>query len=322
VAWTGCGRRAASTDSPIHETPGEQAPCASQKPGVNSPNSNNARAAKSMGGGMGDHLFETEQYSLQIETETSDMEDAYNNDTTVVLGPGDVGGSLVVFVNDSPARLHCRGSGIFPIFALLQPGSNAVRIEGKHRSRMFIKVLTLDPKQFAKPFTGTYKATRVVAKTWLDATKDSVTLRFDAAVPNGPDWEELPQDEDKLDAELTCLIDKWIGWCKNHDADALICSWIPDLKKPPAYLTTRDQARKRLRAGNNPVTDRSYRLLTEGRDIRYVSGKRTVILFAGTDAGLPILFRFSNDVNHNTCCIGAITLGRLEGHWVVEHIMK
>ena len=275
-----------------------------------------------MGNGKGARALTPKQYSLLVETETSDMEGAYDNDTTVVLGGHEVGGRLVVYVNDSPVRLHCQGSGIFPIYDLLQPGSNTVRIFGRHRSRMFIKILAVDPSRFKE----TFKADQVVGKTWLDPGKESVTLRFDAAVAKEPDWEELsgsPKDEERLGRELGDLIDKWIAWCNNHDLDALSRSWMPDLRKPPAYLGTRDAAMQAWQAGNDPVRDPNYHLTTDAGEVKAVFGKRTVILYAGFNkADFPYLFRFSSEVNHDTCCIGAITLGRLEGHWVVQHMMR
>ena len=282
---------------------------------------------ESMGDDKRDGPVASEQYSLLVETETSDMQGAYNDDSTVARADSAVGGHLVVYVNDSPARLHCRGSGLFPIFDLLQPGSNTVRIDGRHLSRIFIKVLILDQRRFlGQAKANKIAPNRVVAKTWLDPTKNSVTLHFEAAVPKVPDWEELPgwpKSEEKLRVELGDLVDKWIGWCNDHDLDALSRSWMPDLKKAPLYLRPRDAANQTLRAGNDPITNRKYRLLTRAGDVKAVFGKRTVILFAGLSEGsLPYLFRFSSAGGHDACYVGAITLGRLEGHWVVQHIMR
>lgn len=74
-------------------------------------------------------------------------------------------------------------------------------------------------------------------------------------------------------------------------------------------------------AGNDPVTDTNYRLTTDASEVNAIFGKRTVILYTGfNDADFPYLFRFSSD--RDTCSMGAITLGRLEGHWVVQHMMR
>ena len=237
----------------------------------------------------------------------------YNDDSTVA-GPAAVGGHLVVYVNDSPARLHCRGSGLFPIFDLLQPGSNTVNqsIAG-HPRAIFIKVLILDQRRFL----GQAKANKIVRRgrgqTWLDPTKNSVTLHFEAAVPKVPDWEELPgwpKSEEKLRMELGDLVDKWIGWCNDHDLDALSPGDARS-EAAPLYLRPRDAANQTLRAGNDPITNRKYRLLTRAGDVKAVFGKRTVILFAGLSEGsLPYLFRFSSAGGHDACYVGAITLGR------------
>ena len=317
AACTSCGRHAEPTDLPIAETHD------ARQGGAAGATGSDSGVAQPMRITNDDRALAPGQYSLLIETETSDMQGAYDNDTTMVLGMREVGGRLVVFVNDSPMRLHSQGSGIFAIYDMLQPGTNTVRIFGRHRSRMFIKVLTTDPTRFKETFP-TVKADRVLAKTWLDPAKESITLAFEMAVPKGPDWEELPEwpkDEERLRREVGDLVHKWVACCNARDLDGLFRSWMPDLRNPLPYLTTRDAAMQAFRAGNDPVTDTNYRLTTDASEVNAIFGKRTVILYTGfNDADFPYLFRFSSD--RDTCSMGAITLGRLEGHWVVQHMMR
>ena len=296
---------------------------------VASRDGSNQGAGKSMSDGKRDRLCVSRgQYSLLIVTEISDMERIYNDDSmTQVLSPSPVGGTLVVYVNESPLRLHSRGSGVFSIDDMVEPGGNTVRIEGKHGNKMFIKVLLMDLRRFRPdPVTGAFIVGKVLAKAWLDPSKNPVTLAFNADVPKRPDWEELPgwpKDEERLWRELTDQLKSWSSCCTSHDLDGLLRSWIPDLRNAPLYLATRKVAMETSEAGKNPVSDPRYRLITDIHDVKALFGKRTVILVTGRDeSGLPYLFRFSNDDTHETCSLGAITLGRLEGHWVVQHIMR
>src|SRR5208282_4748932 len=100
-----------------------------------------------------ERLYERMQYSLWIETDLgATMEGAFQDDNHLLLAGALVGGNLVIYVNDSPVRLHCRGSSVFPIYDFLGPGRNRVRVEGKHPERMFMKIVAVDPNRFRSTF--------------------------------------------------------------------------------------------------------------------------------------------------------------------------
>jgi hypothetical protein len=266
-----------------------------------------------------DHYYERVQYSLLIETRTLDMQGAYEDDKNVVLGGHDVGGCLVVYVNGSPDRMHYRGSGVFPIYDLLQPGENSVRIVGKHSERMFAKVLTVDPRRFKE----TFGVEEVLAKTWLDPKEESVVLRFTARVPKGPDWEEVPgwpKEEEKLTHDIHRLVSEWVAAWERHDPDAFFRSMVPELKNAPPYLKTLDAVKRSSAATINFVKDKDNHVRTTPSDVKMIFGKRSVIVYAGVRKDwYPYLFEFRNREADEPGWIGAVTLGRLEGQWVLLH---
>jgi hypothetical protein len=268
-----------------------------------------------------ERLFERLQYSLWIETELGTrMEDAFQDDEHLVLGGGAVGGKLVVYVNDSPLRLHCRGSSVFPIFDLLGPGKNRIRVEGKHPERMFMKVVAVDPKQFKT----TLELKAVLAKTWLDSRSESVTLEFDPKLTKTPDYEELPSGSKPSDPsyqELRRLMDHWAACCNKHDAKALFDSTMPELKSTPPYLEDRYAHKRHPSSLEDVINKRKYRLTTKATEVQFVFGKRSVLVYTGlTDDPpfpIPYLFEFKSDEKGlEPVVVEAMTLARLEGKWV------
>jgi len=268
-----------------------------------------------------ERLYERLQYSLWIETELGGtMEGAFQDDNHLLLASAFVGGNLLIYVNDSPVRLHCRGSSVFPIYDLLGPGRNRVRVVGKRPERMFMKVVAVDPNRFRT----TFEVEEVLAKSWLDPRLESITLEFDTKLTKGPDYQTLPSEVkpgDALYQEVRTLIDHWATCCNDHDADALFESSMPTLKSPPPYLGHRDAAKLDSKQLIDAINGRKFRLVTKADDVQIVFGKRSVLVYAGvthdTVAPLPYLFELKSDEGLEPAFVQAAAIARLEGKWFV-----
>jgi hypothetical protein len=259
------------------------------------------------------------QYSLLIATNAGDIEGAFNDDESdIALGATSVGGKLVIYINDSPWRLHYRGSGLFPIYPLLGPGKNTIRIEGNHSEKMYAKVVTVDPKTFN---TSNLSILKVITKAWLDPSINSVTLEFDSGINSPPDFEELVFDkesEEKIKNEIHKLVQYWINCYKKHDMDAIIEAYIPDLKNHPKYIMDRETFIKGSRVFINEIKKGSYDIKTTTEDVKIVVGKRSVLLYTDVESNPTnaYLFKFLRSDGRAKAYDPPLTVGKLEGKWI------
>jgi hypothetical protein len=263
-----------------------------------------------------DRLFERLQYSLLMETDGGNIAADYDDDQHFRLALTPVGGRLIVYVNDSPARLHCGGSSMFPIFDLVAPGKNRIRVEGKHPEKMLMKAVIVDPQRF----NNTFAIEKVLAKTWLDPTQESVTMEFDAELTKRPDYEELPNDRsshDRLCREARTLVEQLAKCCDAHDGEGFFRLTMPDLKSPPPYLGDWEAARRSQMSLIARVSDTKYRLVTRVDDVQVVVGKRSVLVFTGvTENEVPYLFQLNSQGESDPVFVSSMRLMRLEGQWI------
>jgi hypothetical protein len=244
-----------------------------------------------------------------------DADRYYDNDIAMPTFGGEAGGSVVLYINDSPVMRHTEGAHLFPIYPFLHSGKNQIRAEGKHTEKMFMKVVTANPARLKES-----RIDKVLAKTLLEPGSESVSLEFDAITTRPPDYEVLPSDPEsrtKQERELRKLVDYWIACCAKHDGEAIVSSLIPELKSPPPYMKSRTERVRQAKQVIDVVNALQNRLVTKKEDVRMVFGKRSVLVFAGTFNGSPYLFHFESNDPNVTQSIRDITMVRLEGKWTI-----
>ncbi len=259
------------------------------------------------------------QYSLWIETDLGgSMESAFDDDGHIKLSGSAVGGEITVYVNDSPTRIYCRGSSVDTIQDFVRPGTNRIRVEGKHSGRMFVKVITLDPQRFNRSF----EMKETLAKSWLELESTSVSLEFTAQPEKAHDrYEVLPDQPEARDAlvqDLREFIDKLIARSDNHDIDGLLELTIPDLKNPLPQVVNRAAFKQSSKEVVDLITGNRYRRKTKAEDVKLIIGKFSVIIYSGVseDESDPIAYLFAyQDEDKVPFYVTAITLARVEGKW-------
>jgi hypothetical protein len=277
------------------------------------------------------------QYHLLVAVTGRDETD-FDNDTELAYGTGSLGGEVTIYVNDSPIRHMRESSGIpisgsiIPIYDLLEPGKNRIRVEGKHATRVFIKVVDLDMeklKNTPRPFVG-FRYEKMVAKKMLDPSQASSELEFTLPLTRSPDYEELPPDpkarvEERKDIHE--LLDEFIAACDGHDGDKCFSLLLPELKSPPRHRKNVEDAKKDWRTVYNIIKEPQYRLVTKREDVKMIFGRRTVLLYVdiGNVEDEPHLLRFdplgnvqAGALPNPVFYLGEIALVRLGGKWMIR----
>jgi hypothetical protein len=252
------------------------------------------------------------QYSLLIVSDLgSGMDAAFEDDQSVELSGSGVGGCLTVYLNDSPIRLQSAGSTIFPIYDFVVPGKNRIRIEGKHKERIFVKAVLIDPASFKSDFA----LKQVLAKTRLGPKDEEAALEFEGSKTVKSVYYEI-QDNDASRKELRDLISKWASLCAAKRGDALIESMVPDIKPLPSYLGSQKAAKQRAAPVVDGINSGKFHLETKVDDVKLVIGKRSAIAYAGiTEDFSPYLFKFRVDGQAEPFYLNSVLVVRIDGKW-------
>jgi hypothetical protein len=279
---------------------------------------------------------ESMQYSLLVAISARDFEADYDNDTEMVFGGGPIGGEVTIFVNDSPIR-HIvdistipYSACILPIGDLLEPGKNRIRIEGKHTEKMFIKVVNIDAiklKEARRPLSG-FRYEQMIAKKVLDPDQKLVTLDFDMPLRIAAEYEDLakaPEEEEKQHKELDALLDELFVACNNHDSDDFFNLLLPDLKSPSWYMKKAKETKIKQQSTYNIIKELECRLSTDRNDVKFISGKKSVLVYSGiihpADIACFLQFEPASITKTKTIshfALGEIVFVRLGGKWVMR----
>jgi hypothetical protein len=267
------------------------------------------------------------QYSLVIGVSSGDLNAELDDDIHLPTGGGSIGGEILIFINESPFGHLLRGSRVYPIYPFLEPGTNRIRIEGKHEKGIYIKVVALDPAtlmEYKKTMSGEFHFEHVLGKKILNPSEEVVNLEFDIPGDKRPDYEELPTDAKEKEVvikELNQLLDNVFIACNTHDADGVLNLICPSLKSPPPYFETISILKQKQAPLVSVISNPNYKLLTKREDVKFIYGKRTVLLYSEKLASrMAILFHFETDDTNLMPQFNwsDITLVRMEGKWIFQ----
>ena len=144
------------------------------------------------------------------------------------LGGSSITGCLTIFVNDSPVRLHCRGSSIFPIYDFVASGENRIRIEGSNGRTDFVEAVLIDPETLKD---SAFELKKILAKTRLGPKDEQAALEFEASAVDDRDNKEIRDDvTTRKELREVSVFPKWTNLCAAKRGDALSLSNIPSRK--------------------------------------------------------------------------------------------
>jgi hypothetical protein len=242
-------------------------------------------------------------------------DDYYDDDDAFHKGYR-AGGTLTIYVNDSPVSMYSQNGQIYRISPFLKPGKNTIRVSGKHTEKIWIKVLLANPEEMLKVL----KARKLIAKTWLEPENDSTSLEFDAQVSGPPEFDELAQDPKGRAAhekEVRQLVDQLLAAYAKHDVDSFNQLLLPAIKSPPQYAKHREELLKWKEEFARMVNNRKEKLLTKRDDVKIVYGARSVVLYSGDHDGSPFFLDFDTGERNSLSFLDAITLVRIGGKWTL-----
>ena len=166
LSMPGCGKHA--VDTPVVE--GRNSSNETPNP-AGRPSDENAPAPKADAS--------SPQYWLLISQNITG--DEFEDDETVAIGGGSIGGMLKVYVNESPIQFYNGGGHLIRLTEWLKNGENQVKIEGRHKDRIYAKVLSTPTQTISGPVGfSKIRIKEVLAKGWLEPEKEDFSLTFEA----------------------------------------------------------------------------------------------------------------------------------------------
>jgi len=262
----------------------------------------------------------TDQVSVVI---SQGDEADFNDDSVVRLAGGDIGGEIVIYVNDSPCFIHVFGGGLLPITPLLERGRNEIRFEGSHTARMYAKVILTGEITFDEE--SGFEIKKVYGKNWLLPEEQSGTITFELDDHRmKPVYDLLvddPASRERQRAQIMGLLREMKEAWNQRDGERLWKLLNLELVATPwGPLLSTDTLRQRKRDVIEFVNRGQYEWVTPLDELKMIFGRRTVLVYHGSETDLfgPYLFKGRDRETHQVDFKkGPLLLARVNRMWVI-----
>ncbi len=235
-------------------------------------------------------------------------------------GGGDVGGRVLILVNDNPIEFYCSGASIFYLNHWIRSGENKLTVKGPHSRTLYVKIAML------KGFD--YQAAPVIfKKAFPPSEKDSpVAAVFKADVsyklPIYAKGNVIPKDQSQVKRELLEILKRVYKGLAEHKPSTV----MPVLMEgryvwdPIAYNNSKEKVKKFAEFCNQHFADKNRVFEAVDWDsLKFVFGPQLVMVYTGFDEKdvfkEPYLFRFREEEELNS--VQKIRFARISGKWVV-----
>ena len=235
-------------------------------------------------------------------------------------GGKDVGGRVLILVNDNPIDFYYSGASMFSLNHWIRPGENKLAVKGVHSKTLYVKIAKLKGFDYQD-------APVVFKKAFPPSEKDSsVPAMFKADVPyNLPIYGEgnvIPKDQSQIKRELLAILKRVYKGLAEHEPSTAVsvllegwCIW-----DPIANNSSKENAKKFADFCNQQFSDKNKVFEPVNWDsLKFVFGPRLVMVYAGfAEADVfktPYLFRFRKEEQLNS--VPPMRFARISGRWVV-----